>query len=244
MLNLKINVVVIDFDRTLVNPKDSFIINENVRNELESLTAAGIIKILATGRVLSKIPDKSVFHLFDMIIAENGCLIYDCKSNYEIELAPMKWKAKKIQIERILNEEGIKFNSGNFIISVKKNASIESFLKNKLPEYEFQLESNADDIMVLPEGIDKGYAIKKAMGDKKFSAGIGDNINDLKLFEAVDIRIAVANAEQVLKDKADVVTSIPYGNGVAEALSSIRLGKMIIMNDNVRKSVISDFRDK
>ena len=48
----------------------------------------------------------------------------------------------------------------------------------------------------------------------------GDNLNDLSMFEAADVRIAVGNAKEELKAAADIVIGTNADNGVAEWLAS------------------------
>ncbi len=46
----------------------------------------------------------------------------------------------------------------------------------------------------------------------------GDNLNDLSMFEAADVKIAVGNAKEELKDAADIVIGTNSEDGVAEWL--------------------------
>ena len=48
----------------------------------------------------------------------------------------------------------------------------------------------------------------------------GDNLNDLSLFEAADVKIAVGNAKEELIAAADIVIGKNADNGVAEWLAS------------------------
>lgn len=48
----------------------------------------------------------------------------------------------------------------------------------------------------------------------------GDNLNDLSMFEAADVKIAVGNAKDELKAAADIVIGTNADNGVAEWLAS------------------------
>ena len=48
--------------------------------------------------------------------------------------------------------------------------------------------------------------------------GFGDGENDLPLFEESDIAVAVANALPEVKAKADIVTTLTGGRGVAEQI--------------------------
>ena len=51
---------------------------------------------------------------------------------------------------------------------------------------------------------------------------VGDSANDAELFDAVGTSYAVANAADVAKERADVVTDAAFGSGALEALESIR----------------------
>ncbi|WP_209475521.1 phosphoglycolate phosphatase [Thermococcus stetteri] len=73
--------------------------------------------------------------------------------------------------------------------------------------------------------INKGTGIEKAceyLGiSPKEVAHIGDGENDLDAFRVVGYRVAVAQAPESLKEKADYVTGKPYGEGGAEAIEHI-----------------------
>ena len=58
--------------------------------------------------------------------------------------------------------------------------------------------------------------------DASSFVAIGDSANDAELFEVVEEAYAVANAADVAKRRADVVTDAAFGAGVLEALDRIR----------------------
>ena len=60
----------------------------------------------------------------------------------------------------------------------------------------------------------------KAMTGAKNVVGFGDNLNDLPLFRACDVRIAVGNAADDLKQLADLVIGTNTENAVAHYLQS------------------------
>jgi Cof subfamily protein (haloacid dehalogenase superfamily) len=79
---------------------------------------------------------------------------------------------------------------------------------------------------VMKEGITKAYALQKlseSLGIKRNEiVAIGDQLNDLDLLEYAGLGIAVANAEDALKEKADMVTIANNNeNAVSEAIESI-----------------------
>lgn len=72
-----------------------------------------------------------------------------------------------------------------------------------------------------PQGT-KGEAVRRlrrSLGGPPVVA-IGDNANDLPLFEAADFRVAVANAVPALKERADAVIGANTEDGVARWLSA------------------------
>ncbi|ASJ06646.1 phosphoglycolate phosphatase [Thermococcus pacificus] len=73
--------------------------------------------------------------------------------------------------------------------------------------------------------INKGTGIEKAcefLGiSPKEVAHVGDGENDLDAFRVVGYRVAIAQAPESLKEKADYVTEKPYGDGGAEAVMHI-----------------------
>lgn len=73
--------------------------------------------------------------------------------------------------------------------------------------------------------INKGTGIEKAceyLGiSPKDVAHVGDGENDLDAFRVVGYRVAVAQAPESLREKADYVTQKPYGDGGAEAIVHI-----------------------
>ena len=76
---------------------------------------------------------------------------------------------------------------------------------------------------VMKGGISKAYALRKlseSLGiNREEIVAIGDQLNDLELIEYAGLGIAVANAEDELKEKADAVTtSTNNDDAVAEAI--------------------------
>jgi phosphoglycolate phosphatase (TIGR01487 family) len=73
--------------------------------------------------------------------------------------------------------------------------------------------------------INKGTGIEKAceyLGiSPKEVAHVGDGENDLDAFRVVGYRVAIAQAPESVKERADYVTQKPYGDGGAEAVMHI-----------------------
>jgi hypothetical protein len=80
---------------------------------------------------------------------------------------------------------------------------------------------------LLDSHVSKGYALSQLARLKRLSlanaVAIGDNYNDLSLFEAVAYRIAVANAPEGVKERANYVCRHRYGRGFLEAVAHLGL---------------------
>lgn len=82
-------------------------------------------------------------------------------------------------------------------------------------------------IEIISEKADKGIAIQEAAAQlnipKAEILGIGDSVNDVPMFEACGLRVAMGNAESQLKAEADVITWTNDEDGVARALEALVL---------------------
>lgn len=76
-------------------------------------------------------------------------------------------------------------------------------------------------------GVDKGAAIERLLGalghDKRNTFAFGDSENDLPMFPAVETAVAMGNAMDVLKARADYVTGHAAKDGIAQALEHFEL---------------------
>lgn len=77
-------------------------------------------------------------------------------------------------------------------------------------------------------GSDKGTGMRTLAGEMGIpidrTVAIGDNYNDLAMFEAAGWSVAMANSPAEVKNMADVITSDVADNGAAEILESIAAG--------------------
>lgn len=99
---------------------------------------------------------------------------------------------------------------------------ITSYSSSYRPSYVDKINSNKYDIDVNNSYVNKGTAIScllKYLNIKKDdSLCFGDYINDLEMFNECGIRVAMGNAVEELKDKADFITNSNNDDGVAEFL--------------------------
>jgi hydroxymethylpyrimidine pyrophosphatase-like HAD family hydrolase len=184
---------------------------------LEELRSSGRKLLLVTGRDL---PDlQRVFErldLFDLVVAENGALLFDPATKEEILLSdppPASLVAK-------LQERGVTpLTVGRTIIATwEPNETIVLECIRDLA-LEQHIIFNKGAVMVLPSNVNKASGLRSALKRLGLSAynvvGIGDAENDLAFLSACGCAVAVDNALQTVKDKADVIVS-DHGAGVIE----------------------------
>jgi len=158
-------------------------------------------------------------------------LIWDC-----LEKAGINLNQNKIRTENI--EEIIKNNPNlpkllciiggqtQVLEKVTKRVNkIENLETSVICSYTYKTEKNIIEskyIDIMKKGCSKKAAIQiltDKLGIKQEEIIVmGDGGNDIPMFECAGIKVAMGNAEQYLKEKADFVTASNNENGVAKAI--------------------------
>ena len=104
---------------------------------------------------------------------------------------------------------------------------------------ELQVIFNKDAVMILPSGINKGTGVKAALDELGLSThntlGVGDAENDHAFLGICECSVAVGNALQVLKERADVVTSRTHGGGVEEIIEQLLADDLRSLQPRLRR---------
>src|SRR3984893_106906 len=202
-----------DYDGTIA---EDGVVAEATLVALRELKQSGRKLLLVTGRQL---PDlKKVLPeiaLFDLVVAENGGILFDPKTGDETLLAPEPPQAflDKLQAREVP-------------VSVRRCVvatweAHQHVLLEVIRELglELQIIFNKGAVMVLPAGIGKATGLEAALALLKLSphnvVGIGDAENDHAFLRFCGCAVAVANALPMLKESADFITEEPRGAGVA-----------------------------
>lgn len=225
-MKINVDLVAMDYDRTIASEDSGFKISEPLKELLLKIPQK---TILATGRVLEDIPDQDAVEIFDALVVENGTILVTEGGIRKEVLVNKEWLGKKRELIKMLRDEGFDFRYGEVIIFGDKREarSLESWLRRYGLMDEVFIDFNKDGFMILPAGWNKGRGVKIAaagLGGGRLMA-IGDEINDLPLFEIADLRVAVGNAVKELKMLADIICDGDNGKGVIEVLSSLMEGK-------------------
>ena len=212
-----------DYDGTLARHGR---VDDATRRALEELRHSGRKLILVTGRDLAEL--RSVFDalaLFDLVVAENGGLLFDPAKKIETPLSEPPPPALVARLRAL----GVKpLSIGRTIIATwEPNESVVLKAIHDLA-LEQHIIFNKGAVMVLPSDVNKASGLKCALKQLRLSphnvVGIGDAENDQAFLSACGCAVAVDNALATVKAKADFVVA-EHGAGVAE------LARMLIKDD-------------
>lgn len=211
---MSLKMIASDYDGTIAN--DGAVAPDTVQ-ALCAAKDAGWLLALVTGRMLESLG--ALFpqlDLFDLVVAENGAVIYLSAQDQVVTLAG----PPSPRLTQELTGRDVPFYVGRVVVGMKRQYEQQVTEAVRVCGEELRPIFNKNDIMVLPVGIDKAAGLRAGIGRFGITSaevvGIGDAENDVELFQACGVRVAVANALEPLKAQADIVTRRPNGAGVAE----------------------------
>lgn len=208
-----------DGDGTLL--KDNRMADE-VAVALQRFRDAGGQLFLVTGERVEQLAEFPRLDLFDYVVAENGAVLFDPATRKEVVLCERP-PAKLVQT---LRERGAcEVKSGRVVITTKKDSKCQ--IEDVLAELklDWQIISNRKDLLLLPKGVDKASGLaallEKTGLEAKQVVGIGDAENDLAMFSACGLAVAVADAVPQLKKRVQLVTEGGAGDGIVELIERL-----------------------
>jgi HAD superfamily hydrolase (TIGR01484 family) len=209
-----------DFDETLAR---NGLVDETTVAAVRRLKDSGRKVLLVTGReledLLRLLPHRE---LFDLIVAENGALLYSTSAGQSVRLG----EGPPAALVDDLRHAGVEpLSVGQSIIATTeahKHFVLAAIQRHGL---EWQITFNKGSVMVLPSGVNKATGLRRALKDLNIepgsTIGIGDAENDHAFLEICGFSAAVANALPSLKERADIVTQAEAGAGVAELIERV-----------------------
>ena len=209
-----LRAVAVDFDGTLAEGT----VAPDTLAALAEARARGIRVILVTGRIMSEL--RQVFpdvgdHL-DGVVAENGGLLVTAGGVRDLG-SPVAGA-----VSPGLSARGVAHRCGEVIVAcagADESAALEVIRGLGL---DCQLVRNRDELMIMPAGVTKGSGLLAALGEFGLSPhnalAVGDAENDHTLLDVCEIGVAVSNAVEAIRDRADLTLTLPDGEGVADLL--------------------------
>jgi hydroxymethylpyrimidine pyrophosphatase-like HAD family hydrolase len=220
-----------DYDGTLA--RDGRVEDTTIA-ALEKLLASGRKLILVSGRILEDLlavlprPE-----LFEWIVAENGALLYCPKTQDSRVLTE---RVPPGLIERLKAKGVTNIGTGQCVVGtwIEHACTVLEALREM--GLDRQIIFNKTAVMILPTGVNKAFGLAAALCEMKLSAhnvvSIGDAENDLPMLTQCECSVAVSNALDSVKQKADLVMKGDHGAGVEELVSEL-------LNDDLNSRLAS-----
>jgi hydroxymethylpyrimidine pyrophosphatase-like HAD family hydrolase len=210
-----LHVLACDYDGTIA---DEGRLTPDTLAMLARVRESGRKLFLVTGRMLGDLktvcPD--VDRIFDLVVAENGGLLY-VPERREVRLLG---DAPEPALIEALQRRGVPIDIGGTILATTAAYSEAALAAIRETGVERSLVFNKGALMLLPGGVTKGTGLTAALDATQLSAhnlaGIGDAENDHAFLSMCECSCAVADAIPALRARADVVMSAPGHLGAIE----------------------------
>jgi hydroxymethylpyrimidine pyrophosphatase-like HAD family hydrolase len=198
-------------------------LSDAASSAIERLRTSGRRVVLVTGRrvddLLRVLPRSA---LFDLIVAENGAVIYDPQSREEVPLAA---PLPALFADRLRERGVVPLEQGAVVVATRDPYGEVMLEVIRELGLEVHVIFNRGAVMALPAGINKAsgldVAVRRLGMSRHEVVGIGDAENDHSLLEYGECGVAVANAVDSLKEIAAFVTRGANGAGVAELIDEL-----------------------
>ncbi|WP_337175291.1 HAD-IIB family hydrolase [Paludisphaera sp.] len=217
---MRYHVLAADYDGTLATHGR---IDPPTIEALRRLKESGRKLVMVTGRELDELLELlEEPTLFDRIVAENGALLYRPETKEEETLA----EPPPPEFARRLRERGVeRISEGRVIVATWEPHESTVLEVVRDMGLELQVIFNKGAVMILPSGVNKATGLEACLRDMGLSAhnvvAVGDAENDHAFLAASEAAVAVSNALDTLKERADWTTPADHGRGVTQLVERL-----------------------
>ena len=197
-----------DLDRTLTD--ETLVLHPRVPEAIASLRRAGVLAVLVTGRALDHLLAKGHHLTFDALVAENGAIVTIGPHGAPDVLH--EHFAEKTRAA--LGELADAVAWGRVVGSAPRTLAKDIGAALHAAGIAHALIPNADEIMILPPGVDKATGARRALhllgATNATTWAIGDGENDVVLLQMADVAAVAQNAHPSARAVADIEISARY----------------------------------
>lgn len=217
-----------DYDGTIATHG---VVDSDTLAALTRVRKAQIKLVLVSGRELESLRSTfSNFEYFDLMVLENGGLLYEPATGRQRALC----EPPPARLIQALHERGVQpLSVGRVIVATLEPHETTVLETIRDLGLEHRVIFNKGAVMVLPAGVTKATGLNEALLELGVEASstvaVGDAENDHALLELCGIGAAVANALPALKERADIVLARDHGAGVAELIDRMLAGDLVPM---------------
>ena len=219
----KPKAIAVDIDGTLTDRRRAL----NLK-AVEALRKVRIPVVLSTGNISCFARTAAILiGVSDIVICENGGVVRFSYDGEDIVLGDKNKCIKALEkLKEYFEIELLDFEYRKSEVCLRRTFDIDT-AREILKGFGVKIIDSGFAYHIVDENVSKGKALKfiaKRLGiDVKDFAAIGDSENDIEMLEVAGFGVAVANADDRLKEVADLITPSENGDGVVEALEFLGL---------------------
>ncbi|HET92086.1 MAG TPA: HAD family phosphatase [Chloroflexi bacterium] len=220
---MHISIIASDFDGTISQGER---LAPKVRRALHHWRQRGQFTVLVSGRpfdFLHALQERE--QVFDLIVAENGAVLY----NPVNDAMALPFGHVPEELLHTLAQVGVPLWKGTAIAGTQMPYDDAVWVASRELGLPVHVEVNRNEVMVLPPGVSKGAGLLNLLKSEGLSVrnlvAFGDAENDHSLLEIAEVKVAVANAIDALKNLADYVIPEEGPGGVAAFIDHYLLGE-------------------
>jgi hydroxymethylpyrimidine pyrophosphatase-like HAD family hydrolase len=194
---------------------------------LERARDTGIRLLLVTGRELPSLFNTfAQTGVFDLVVAENGAVLYDPSTTNVERLGP----APPPELIDALQRARIPISVGHSIVASWRphEVAIAGIIADL--GLDWDITFNKDAVMMLPSPITKATGLRCALAaigiPARATVGVGDAENDHAFLRFCGLSVAVSNALPAVKAAAHLLTIGSRGAGVRELIDKLLSGTL------------------
>jgi phosphoglycolate phosphatase (TIGR01487 family) len=226
-VNYIMKAVAVDIDGTITDKNRKICVN--AINAIRKAEVSGYPIILVTGNILCAAKMVAIMvGTSGGIVGENGGVIQTRKKNQIIgniekckpayEFLKSKHEVEKVEFSDLRMSE----------IAIRRTIDV-NIVKKTVKDFDVEVYDTKFALHLTDPNVNKGKSLEIVAKDMGITLdeimAVGDSENDLEFLEVAGFKVAVANADEELKENTDYVTRKPYGDGTAEAIEKFILNK-------------------
>src|SRR3954467_11874908 len=199
------------------------VVDDHTIEACQRLRESGRRLILVTGRIIEQLVH--VFpelRLCDMVVADNGAVLYDPKTHQRHPLADPPPR----EFVEELSRRGVpRIEVGDVIVATWEPHETTVLKTIHDLGLELQIIFNKGAVMILPTGVNKATGLRAALKRLGLpyhnTVAVGDAENDEAFLKLCEASAAVDNALDVVKKQVDIVTKCARGAGRAQLIDQV-----------------------
>lgn len=219
VVRLTPKVIVTDLDRTLTG--EDLRLDENALAAIDAIRARGVKVVVATGRRFEELLAMGLVERLDGVVAENGAIVAAPSENIMVT----RHSDFREQVGGALGTLANAFKWGRVVGSAPREYATLVSEALRASGIAYSLEYNAEELMLLPAGVDKANGAELCLRQWGLTAkeawAIGDGENDVSMLEWANVGFAPANAAPAARAAADVQVAAAYSRAFIEITSPL-----------------------